>query len=83
MPKLPYTKHPSGFPVRVDTAFAPATYADRPSGFVEVDLVSHSGSDASGELIYSLNLTDIKTAGRTSHRMPRGKRPTVTSATEK
>ena len=32
--------------------------ARRP-GFVEMDLVSHSGSSASGEFIYSLNLTDI------------------------
>jgi len=28
-------------------------------GFVEVDLVSHSGDCATGEFIYSLNLTDI------------------------
>src|SRR5919106_5090782 len=28
-------------------------------GFVEVDLVSHSGNSASGEFLYSLNLTDI------------------------
>ena len=28
-------------------------------GFVEIDLVSHSGPSASGEFIYSLNLTDI------------------------
>jgi len=32
--------------------------ARRP-GFVEMDLVSHSGSSASGEFIHSLNLTDI------------------------
>jgi hypothetical protein len=29
------------------------------SGFVEVDLVSHSGNSADGEFIFSLNLTDI------------------------
>lgn len=28
-------------------------------GFIEVDLVSHSGSCAAGDFIYSLNLTDI------------------------
>jgi hypothetical protein len=28
-------------------------------GFVELDLVSHSGNSADGEFIYSLNLTDI------------------------
>jgi hypothetical protein len=31
------------------------------AGFGEIDLVSHSGSNASGEFIYSLNLTDIHT----------------------
>lgn len=31
---------------------------DRP-GFAEVDTVSHSGNNASGEFIYSVNLTDI------------------------
>ena len=31
---------------------------DRP-GFVEVDTVSHSGTHASGDFIYSVNLTDI------------------------
>jgi len=30
-------------------------------GFAEVDLVSHSGSSASGEFAYSLNLTDMHT----------------------
>jgi hypothetical protein len=30
-------------------------------GWVEIDLVSHSGSSAAGEFIYSLNLTDIFT----------------------
>lgn len=30
-------------------------------GFTEIDLVSHSGSNASGTFIYSLNLTDIHT----------------------
>lgn len=31
------------------------------AGFAEIDLVSHSGSNASGQFIYSLNLTDIHT----------------------
>jgi len=31
------------------------------AGFAEIDLVSHSGSNASGQFIYSLNLTDIDT----------------------
>lgn len=30
-------------------------------GYVEVDLVSHSGPNASGDFVYSLNLTDIHT----------------------
>lgn len=30
-------------------------------GFCEIDLVSHSGPNASGEFIYSLNVTDIHT----------------------
>lgn len=30
-------------------------------GFAEIDLVSHSGNNASGEFIHSLNLTDILT----------------------
>ena len=30
-------------------------------GFTEIDLVSHSGPDASGEFIHSLNLTDVQT----------------------
>jgi hypothetical protein len=30
-------------------------------GFFEIDLVSHSGPNASGEFLYSLNLTDIHT----------------------
>ena len=30
-------------------------------GFTEIDLVSHSGSSAAGEFIYSLNITDIHT----------------------
>ena len=31
------------------------------AGFTEVDLVSHSGNAASGEFVYSLNVTDIHT----------------------
>jgi len=34
----------------------------RRPGFVEVDLVSHSGDSATGEFLYSLNLTDICSA---------------------
>ncbi len=30
-------------------------------GFIEIDLVSHSGPNASGEFLYSLNATDIHT----------------------
>jgi len=30
-------------------------------GFTEIDLVSHSGPSASGEFVYSLNVTDIET----------------------
>lgn len=30
-------------------------------GFTEIDLVSHSGNSASGEFLYSLNVTDIHT----------------------
>lgn len=41
-------------------------------GYVEIDLVSHSGSKAEGEFIYSLNLTDIFT-GWTSTRAVIGK----------
>ena len=29
-------------------------------GYVEIDLVSHSGPDAAGEFLYSLNVTDIE-----------------------
>ena len=31
-------------------------------GYVEVDLVSHSGPDAAGEFVFSLNVTDIESA---------------------
>lgn len=41
-------------------------------GFVEIDLVSHSGNAAAGEFIYSLNLTDIFT-GWTETRAVMGK----------
>lgn len=30
-------------------------------GFTEIDLVSHSGPNASGEFLYSMNITDIQT----------------------
>lgn len=41
-------------------------------GYVEIDLVSHSGSHAEGDFIYSLNLTDIFT-GWTETRAVLGK----------
>ncbi|MBI4675710.1 MAG: transposase family protein [Chloroflexi bacterium] len=41
-------------------------------GYVEIDLVSHSGSHAEGDFIYSLNLTDIFT-GWTETRAVMGK----------
>jgi hypothetical protein len=41
-------------------------------GFVEIDLVSHSGNAAEGDFIYSLNLTDIFT-GWTETRAVMGK----------
>jgi hypothetical protein len=41
-------------------------------GYVEIDLVSHSGAHAAGDFIYSLNLTDIFT-GWTETRAVRGK----------
>ena len=36
-------------------------WQEKMPGFAEVDLVSHSGSSASGEFAYSLNLTDMHT----------------------
>ena len=39
----------------------------RRPGFVEVDLVSHSGNSATGEFLYSLNLTDISSGWTESH----------------
>ncbi len=41
-------------------------------GYVEVDLVSHSGNSATGEFLYSLNVTDIHT-GWVETRAVRGK----------
>ena len=42
-------------------------------GYCEIDLVSHSGPSASGEFIYSLNLTDIHTGwGETRAIMGKG-----------
>jgi transposase InsO family protein len=37
------------------------------AGFAEIDLVSHSGSSASGEFAYSLNLTDIHSGWTETH----------------
>jgi transposase InsO family protein len=39
----------------------PSAWAAAQPGFVEIDLVSHSGNSASGDYVYSLNLTDIAT----------------------
>jgi IS30 family transposase len=52
-------------------------------GFVELDLVSHSGNSADGEFIYSLNLTDIY-SGWTETRalMGKGQRGVVTALEE-
>jgi hypothetical protein len=44
----------------------------RQPGYVEVDLVSHSGNSATGEFLYSLNVTDIHT-GWVETRAVRGK----------
>lgn len=42
-------------------------------GFCEIDLVSHSGNNATGEFVHSLNLTDIHTAwGETRAVMGKG-----------
>ena len=41
-------------------------------GYLEIDLVSHSGNSASGEFLYSLNVTDIHT-GWVETRAVRGK----------
>ena len=47
-------------------------------GFVEIDLVSHSGPHASGEFIHSFNLTDIHTGwGETRALMGKGERGVV------
>src|SRR5215813_9095079 len=35
---------------------------DARPGFVEIDLVAHDGGDASGEYLYTLDLTDVCTA---------------------
>lgn len=52
-------------------------------GYVEIDLVSHSGSHAAGDFIYSLNLTDIFT-GWTETRavMGKGQRGVVAALNE-
>ncbi len=49
-------------------------------GYCEIDLVSHSGSCASGEFIYSLNVTDIKTGWcETRAIMGKGEKGVVTA----
>lgn len=52
-------------------------------GFVEIDLVAHSGRSASGDYIFSLNLTDIFTGWvETRAVMGKGQRGVVTALTE-
>ena len=52
-------------------------------GFTEVDLVSHSGTSADGEFIYSLNLTDIHTGwGETRAVLGKGQRGITLALTE-
>lgn len=52
-------------------------------GYVEIDLVSHSGPSASGEFLHSLNLTDIHTGwGETRAIMGRGERGVVDALDE-
>jgi transposase InsO family protein len=47
-------------------------------GYVEIDLVSHSGSHAQGDFIYSLNITDIFTGWTTTRAvMGKGQRGVV------
>jgi hypothetical protein len=38
-----------------------ASWAETRPGFMEIDLVSHSGNAASGEFLHSLNVTDLAT----------------------
>lgn len=52
-------------------------------GYVEIDLVSHSGSHAEGDFVYSLNLTDIFTGWvETQAVMGKGERGIVTALDE-
>jgi Integrase core domain len=52
-------------------------------GYVEVDLVAHSGKSASGDYIFSLNLTDIFTGWvETRAVMGKGQRGVVTALNE-
>lgn len=52
-------------------------------GYCEIDLVSHSGPNASGEFIYSLNVTDIHTGWDESRAiMGKGEAGVVTSLDE-
>ena len=46
----------SQIPVRRGT-----DWDDSVPGFMEIDLVAHCGSDASGEFVFTLNATDVKT----------------------
>jgi hypothetical protein len=41
-------------------------YAQKPSGFFQIDLVQHDGGNPSGEFCYTLTMTDVKT-GWTIH----------------
>jgi hypothetical protein len=36
-------------------------YAQKPSGFFQIDLVRHDGGNPSGEVYYTLTMTDVKT----------------------
>ena len=45
----------------ITSRFAPSIGRSSGPGWVEIDLVSHSGNSGEGEFIYSLNITDIFT----------------------
>jgi hypothetical protein len=38
-------------------------YAQKPSGFFQIDLVLHDGGNPSAEFCYTLTMTDVKTGG--------------------
>jgi hypothetical protein len=45
-----------------------AEWAENTPGFVEIDLVGHEGGNSSGEFRFTLMVTDIATAGRSTAR---------------